>query len=119
MLELYYNFFQKYSDQNKFEELEMDTDSLYLALAVNNTPDCIKQDMVGEWSFIRREDCTDNFEADSFGNFSPGNCCNTHAQLKQQKPGLFKEEFRATEMICLCSKTLLQLFRHYEDEIQQ
>ena len=33
MLELYYNFCDKFCDVNKFEELEMDTDSLYLALA--------------------------------------------------------------------------------------
>ena len=33
MLELYYNFATRHSDVNKFEELEMDTDSLYLALA--------------------------------------------------------------------------------------
>ena len=33
MLELYYNFFDKFCDVYKFEELEMDTDSLYLALA--------------------------------------------------------------------------------------
>ena len=31
MLELYYNFFAKFCDVNKFEALEMDTDSLYLA----------------------------------------------------------------------------------------
>ena len=28
MLELYYNFFERFCDVNKFEELEMDTDSL-------------------------------------------------------------------------------------------
>ena len=33
MLELYYNFFDRFCDFNKFEELEMDTDSLYLALS--------------------------------------------------------------------------------------
>ena len=33
MLELYYNFFDKFCDVNKLEELEMDTDSIYLALA--------------------------------------------------------------------------------------
>ena len=33
MLELYNKFFAKFSDVDKFEELEMDTDSLYLALA--------------------------------------------------------------------------------------
>ena len=35
-LELYYNFFDKFCDLNKFEELEMDTGSLYLALAEKN-----------------------------------------------------------------------------------
>ena len=78
MLELYYNFFKQYCDESKFEELEMDTDSLYLA-----------------------------FEADSLSNFFPRTCCSTHSQLDKREPGLFKEEFRATEMICLCSKTLL------------
>ena len=34
-LELYYNFFTGFCDVNKFEELEMDTDSLYIALAEN------------------------------------------------------------------------------------
>ena len=33
MLELYYNFFERFCDVNKLEELEMDTDSLYLALS--------------------------------------------------------------------------------------
>ena len=33
MLEPYYNFFTRFCDVNKFEELEMDTDSRYLALA--------------------------------------------------------------------------------------
>ena len=36
MLELYYNFFTRFCDLNKFEELEMDTDLLYLALAEKN-----------------------------------------------------------------------------------
>ena len=33
MLELYYNFLTRFCDVHKFEELEMDTDLLYLALA--------------------------------------------------------------------------------------
>ena len=36
MLELFYNFFDKLSDVNKIEDLEMDTDSHYLALAEEN-----------------------------------------------------------------------------------
>ena len=41
MLELYYNFFERFCDVNKFEELEMDTDSLYLAMSEKNLYDCI------------------------------------------------------------------------------
>ena len=41
MLELYYNFFTRFCDVHKFEELEMDTDSLYLALAEKELEDCI------------------------------------------------------------------------------
>ena len=33
MLELYYNLFTKFCDTDKYEEMEMETDSLYLALA--------------------------------------------------------------------------------------
>ena len=36
MLELYYNFFDKFCDVKKFEDLEMDTNSLYLALTLEN-----------------------------------------------------------------------------------
>ena len=38
-LELYHNFFRKFSDFNSFEEMEMDTDSLYLALAHDSLED--------------------------------------------------------------------------------
>ena len=36
MLELYYNFFTGFCVVNKFEDLEMDTDSLYLLFPRNN-----------------------------------------------------------------------------------
>ena len=41
MLELYYNFFEKLSDTEKYEEIEKDTDSLYLALSEENLEDVI------------------------------------------------------------------------------
>ena len=44
LLELYYNFFGKFYDVNKFEELELDTDSLYLALAEGNLFDSIRSE---------------------------------------------------------------------------
>ena len=41
-LELNYNFFTRFCDVNKFEELEMDKDSLYLVLAEKELEDCIR-----------------------------------------------------------------------------
>ena len=105
MLELYYNFFYELCENDKYEEMEMDTDSLYLALAERSLYDCIKEDKKEVWEFLRSEDCNDNFIADSSGNFFPRTCCEKHKKHDKREPGLFKEEFRCTEMLCLCSKT--------------
>ena len=51
MLELYYNFFERFCDVNKFEELEMDTDSLYLALSEKELYDCIREESKAEWAY--------------------------------------------------------------------
>ena len=104
ILELYW-FLLKFCDPSNFEESEIDTVSLYLALAENNVLDGMKQDKAEEWSNSRNEDCIDNFEAYSSGIFFPRTCCTTHAELDEREPGLFKETFRATETICLCGKT--------------
>ena len=88
-----------------YEELEMDTDSLYLALGAENLYDCIKPDKRLEWENMRRNDCDDKFTADAISNFFPRTCCAKHIKHDKREPGLFKEEFRCTEMYCLCSKT--------------
>ena len=105
MLELYYNFFKKFSDTDKYEELEMDTDSLYLALSEENLEDVIIPEKRAEWSQSCSKDCTDNFTANATDNFFPRTCCNVHKKHDKREPGLFKEEFRCAEKLCLCSKT--------------
>ena len=62
MLELYYNFFNKFCELNTFEELEMDTDSLYLALAEENFYDCIQPAKRAAWEKMRENDCRDSFK---------------------------------------------------------
>ena len=52
MLELYYYFFDKFCDVDKFEELEMDTDFLYLAPAHRNLYDCIRPFKKEEWEAL-------------------------------------------------------------------
>ena len=71
MLKLYYNFFKKFCDTDKYEELEMDTDSLYLDLSKENLEDVILPKKRAEWDKLRSKDCTDNFTAKATDNFFP------------------------------------------------
>ena len=105
MLELYYNFFERFCDVNKFEELEMDTDSLYLAMSEKDLYDCIREESKAEWGLLRTEDCKEDFTANARNNFFPRTCCTKHIKHDKREPGVFKEEICCTEMLCLCSKT--------------
>ena len=105
MLELYYNFFERFCDVNKFEELEMDTESLFLALSLKELYDCIREESKAERGLLRTEDCKDDFTANATNNFFPRTCCTKHIKHDKREPGVFKGEFRCTEMLCLCSKT--------------
>ena len=105
MLEVYYNFFKMFCDTEKYEELEMDTNSLYLALLEENLEDIILPEKSNEWEAIRSRDCTDSFTANATGNFIPRTCFSANKKHDKREPGLFKEEFRCFEMLCLCSKT--------------
>ena len=105
MLELYYNFFRKFCDSDNYGEVEMDTDSLYLPLSEEKLEDVILPKKRAEWDQLRSKNCTDDFTANATDNFFPRTCCNVHKKLDKREPGLFKEEFRCAEMLCLCSKT--------------
>ena len=58
-----------------------------------------------EWQKLRPTDCVTTFTTDAVGSFLPRKCCVKHKQHNKREPGLFKEEFRCTEMLCLCSET--------------
>ena len=68
-LELYYNFFTKFCDVNKFEQLEMDTVSVYLALAEKEMEDFNRPKMKAEWECLWPKDCTNSFTADAVAKF--------------------------------------------------
>ena len=104
MLELYYNFFKKFCDANKYEELEMDTNSLYLALSEKILEDVILPEKRAEWDQLSSKDCSDKFTVNATDNLFPRTCRKTHRKHEKRKPGLFKEEFRCAELLCLCSK---------------
>ena len=96
ILELYYNFFERFCDVNKFEELELDTDSLYLALSERELYDCIREGSKAELELMRTKDCKDDFTANATTNFFSRTCCTKHKKHEKQEPGFFKEEFRCT-----------------------
>ena len=58
--------------------------------------------MRAEWQRLRSNDCVDSFTADAVANIFPRTCCVKHKKHVKREPGLFKEEFRCTEMLCLC-----------------
>ena len=105
MLELYYNCFTDFCDLNKFEESEIVTYSLHLALAENELEDRIWAELKAELKRPRPKGCTDNFTADAFAILFVQRCCEKHKKHDKRESGLFKDEFRWTEMLCLCNKT--------------
>ena len=57
-----------------------------------------------DWNSLRSGFCTDELLANLTQNFFPLTCFTKHKKHDRREPGLFKEEFRCTECICLCSK---------------
>ena len=54
---------------------------------------------------LRSNECVDSFTVDALANFLPRTCRVKHKQDDERDPGFFKEVFKGTEMLCLCSKT--------------
>ena len=102
MLELYYNFFERFCDVNKFEELEMDTDSLYLALSEKQLYDCIREESKAEWELMRTVDCKDDFTANATNNFFPRTCCTEHIKHDKRELVFSKRSF-VVRNCCVCA----------------
>jgi hypothetical protein len=108
MLQFYYDFFDRYLDRTTFQALEMDTDSLYLAMSDKNIINLIKPSMKEEYIRSLNNFCSDDItllKENEF--FFPRMCCNEHNRYDQRTPGLFKTEFQGDEMINLASKTYI------------
>ena len=103
ILELYYNFFDNVSAVDKFEELEMGTNYLYLALEHENFYECIRPAKEEVWEDLRDKGCDDSFRADSL-LFFHRKCCSKHKKHDKRQLGLFKVKF-SNAMICLYQKT--------------
>ena len=76
-----------------------------MALSGKESYDCIREESKVEGESMRREGCKDDFTANATTNFFPGTCWAKHKKHDKREHGLFKEEFRCTEMLCLFSET--------------
>ena len=85
MLQFYYEFLDYYLDRRDFELIQMDTDSMYFALAHDKFEDAIKPDYRAQFE----EDKKSWLAWDKWSN---------------REPGLFKLEKQGTRAIALCSK---------------
>ena len=86
MLGLFYNFSTKFLDLNDFKDLQMDTDSLYLAFAVKQVADCIRPEKKAEFEHLRTKDCTDSFTADPVATFLPRRSCDKQKKHDKRDP---------------------------------
>ena len=88
MLELYYIFLKKFCDTDKYEKLEMDTDSLCLAFSAEILEDVILPGKRAEWDQLRSKDCTHNLTTIATDNFFRRTCFNAHKKHDKRESGL-------------------------------
>ena len=84
--------------------MEMDKDSLYLALSQHDFYDFIQSAMIKTWNSLRNGDCTDEFPANSTTNFLSRIRCAKHKKHDRREPGLSKEKFLCTERFVCVAK---------------
>ena len=101
MLE-FWKFINKYLDNDLYQFMEMDTDSLYIAFARDTIDECVKDGLKDDWKkekykWFSSEDtrCRFKFEDEVI----------THKQYDKRTPGKFKVEYKGEGMYCLNSKT--------------
>ena len=87
-LDLYHNYFEFFCVTGKYEEIERDIDSVFLALSEENLEKNILPEKGNEWEAIRSRDCTDSFTVNATDNVFPKTCCTAHKKHDKREPGL-------------------------------
>ena len=85
MLEFYYDFVDKFCDRRDFEVLQMDTDSLYMALSSDDFDEIVRPEL----KELYKDEKKNWLVTDEYS---------------KRVPGLFKPEFKGKRMIALTSK---------------
>ena len=106
MLEFRYDFLGRIKRPRSFRAIEMAADSFYMALTENDLYDCFTEVTKTQMQenlkhYHEQEVC---YLPNAQLNFLTRSCCKEHAAIDERTPGLFKIEWKGTEMICLNSK---------------
>ena len=91
MLEFYYDFLDEYLNRRDFELIQMDTNSIYMAISGNSINEIVKPELREEYH-----------------NGGKGKFLST-SKDHDRTPGLFKQEFQKTTIIdqiieCYCAE---------------
>ena len=104
LLDFYYSFLLPYIGRERFEFMETDTDSAYVALAGKTLHDSVLPEMIPKFESGLFNHCTDNYKLTKDSWFLR-QCCQRQNVFDSKTPGLLKEEWHGTKMICLSSKS--------------
>ena len=97
----FWEFLNTYLDNDLYQLMQTDTDSLYVAFARESIDDCVKQELREEWdrlkwNFFSSDDDTTEMVFDGSKI--------TKKQYDKRSPGKFKPEFHGDGMYCLNAK---------------
>ena len=98
-------YFRQSIDQNRYQYLLADTDSIYFAIDDENLDNVIKPEKKAEYNKLVYDSCHMDRVDPEQGYFLTRKCCEKHKKLDSRILGLFKEEHSSKESIGLCSKT--------------
>jgi hypothetical protein len=103
MLE-FWNFINTYLENDLYQLMETDTDSLYIAFAKDTIDECVKPHLKEQWETEKWNwFCSEDTE--TYVEFRGESI--TKKEHDRRTPGKFKEEYRGIGMICLNSKTYI------------
>ena len=102
MLQFVYHFISKFVDRSDYSFLQMDTDSMYLAISGDTLAEVIKLDYKAEYHQMLYGRCK---EQPTGTSFLPRQCCEQDNFQDNKTPGILKTEWEGDKMICLASKT--------------
>ena len=76
-----------FRDADRYEKLEMDTNSLHLALSEENMENVVLSKKRNQWNAMRLRDGTEFFTANAMDRFFPRLCFNTQKNIKNGNQG--------------------------------